>query len=138
MIVEIEPRSPVPPYEQLRQQVAGMITARTLEPGLRLPPIRQLAADLDLAPGTVARAYRELEADGLVIAQGRRGTRVAESTQWRSGLDADDTDQRLDQAARHYVTLARQLGVSPADALARVGDAFDVHPEEVSAAFPKS
>lgn len=125
MIVEIDPRSSLPPYEQLRQQIATMITQGTLEPARRLPPIRQLAADLDLAPGTVARAYRELEAEGLVVARGRRGTRVADPDHWAAAIDADEAQQRLANAAEQYATLARQLGASPAQALDHVRDALD-------------
>ena len=125
MIVEIDPHSPLPPYEQLREQIAGMITSGTLEPGSRLPPIRQLASDLDLAAGTVARAYRELEGDRLVVTAGRRGTRVSDPASWSAGVPAAEAQRRLDEAAQRYATLARQLGVSVAEALARVGDALD-------------
>lgn len=125
MIVEIDDGSPLPPYEQLRQQVASMITAGVLEPGLRLPPIRQLAADLELAPGTVARAYRELETDGLVVAGGRRGTHVASRDDWARTLGSDEAETRLQQAAQRYATLARQLRVSTHEALMTVQGALE-------------
>jgi DNA-binding transcriptional regulator YhcF (GntR family) len=60
-VLTINLDSPVPPYEQLREQIAGLIGAGELKPGARLPPVRQLAADLGIAGGTVARAYRELD-----------------------------------------------------------------------------
>lgn len=129
MIVEVDPRSPLPPYEQLRQQITTMITRGTLAPESRLPPIRQLAADLELAPGTVARAYRELEGDGLVVARGRRGTRVAVPEHWASMVDAEEAHQRLTAAAEQYATLVRQLGISPADGLDHVRQAL-VAPSE--------
>ena len=66
MILEIDPRSAIPPYEQLRQQVTALVLGGALEAGDRLPASRQLANDLGLAGGTVARAYRELESDGVV------------------------------------------------------------------------
>ena len=62
MIVGLDPQSPVPPYEQLRGQIAGAIARGELRAEERLPTVRQLAADLRLAVNTVARAYRELEA----------------------------------------------------------------------------
>jgi DNA-binding transcriptional regulator YhcF (GntR family) len=68
--------SPVPPYEQLREQIAGLIATGRLQAGQRLPPVRQVAADLGLAGGTVARAYRELAQAGLVEGGGRHGTVV--------------------------------------------------------------
>lgn len=55
----------MPPYEQIRGQLATMIASGVLRPGDQLPSIRQLAADLGLAANTVARSYRELVAAGL-------------------------------------------------------------------------
>lgn len=132
MIIRVDPDGPVPPYEQVRSQVAAMITAGTLPPGFRLPPIRQLATDLDLAAGTVARAYRELDAAGLVDTRGRRGTTVADPEAWGTTTQAPDVEAALDDAAANYVTLARQLGVASERALEHVraalaGPTTDVH-----------
>lgn len=66
---------PTPPYEQLRRQFVELIHSGVLSAGDRLPPLRQLAADLGLAVGTVARTYRELEAAELVVSR-RRGRRA--------------------------------------------------------------
>lgn len=65
-----------PPYEQVRGQLAGLIRAGALRPGDKLPVVRALAADLGIATNTVARAYRELEAGGLVTTRRRVGTIV--------------------------------------------------------------
>lgn len=69
--VHVDTASPVPPYEQIRAQLAALITTGRMPEGERLPTVRQLAADLGLAAGTVARAYRELEAASLI--RTRRG-----------------------------------------------------------------
>ncbi|WP_172121125.1 GntR family transcriptional regulator [Actinomyces faecalis] len=69
--------SPTPPFEQVRSQIASLIVDGALTEGQRLPPVRQLAGDLRLAPGTVARAYKELEAAGMVVTRRAAGTRVA-------------------------------------------------------------
>lgn len=76
MEIRLDPTDKAPPYEQIKAAVIGLIASGTLTPGFRLPPIRQLAGDLGLAANTVARAYRELEADGFVHSRGRRGTTV--------------------------------------------------------------
>lgn len=115
MIVEVDERSPVPPYEQLRSQVAAIITSGSLGVGERLPTIRQLAGDLGIAPGTVQRAYRELEADGLIVSRGRRGTTVAPRASWRADTDVDAA---LADAVHRFATEVRQLGVDPDTALA--------------------
>ncbi len=73
----VDTTNPTPPYEQLRRQLADLITGGALPPGERLPPLRQLAGDLGLAVGTVARTYRELETAGLITSRRGGGTRVA-------------------------------------------------------------
>ena len=74
--ITVDVTSPTPPYEQIRAQVAGFIATGLLLAGARLPTMRALAADLGVAVGTVARAYRELEAGGLVASRRRTGTVV--------------------------------------------------------------
>lgn len=76
MNLAVDTASSVPPYEQLRAQIATMVSSGALAAGTRLATVRQMAADLGLAPNTVARAYRELEADGVIDTHGRRGTFV--------------------------------------------------------------
>ena len=64
-------------YEQIVAQAKEAVAMGKLLAGERLPTVRQLADELDIAPGTVARAYGELERLGVVITEGKRGTRVA-------------------------------------------------------------
>ena len=65
-----------PIYEQLVRQIKHAITTGVLKPGDQLPTVRDLAVKLVINPNTVARAYRELEQDGLVESNTRRGTVV--------------------------------------------------------------
>jgi DNA-binding transcriptional regulator YhcF (GntR family) len=121
--LEIDPGSAVPPFEQMRAQVAGLIAGGALPPGMRLPPIRQLAGDLGLAPGTVARAYRELELSGLVVSRGRHGTRVAEAAD-RRAAEAPPNTAHLDEAAATFAAAAGRTGSSLEQALEAVRRAF--------------
>jgi len=114
----IDPAAPVPPYEQLRQQITALVLAGALAPGDRLPSIRQLANDLGIAGGTVARAYRELEADGVVATHGRHGTLI-EGPPSRSAPAPN-----LLEAARSYAEQASRSGASLEDALTAVRVAF--------------
>jgi GntR family transcriptional regulator len=68
--------SSVPLFEQLRLNIIERADNGTLAPGTRLPAVRNLAAELGVAPHTVARAYKELEAAGIVATRGRNGTVV--------------------------------------------------------------
>jgi DNA-binding transcriptional regulator YhcF (GntR family) len=118
VIVEVDTTSPVPPYEQLRSQIAALVSTGALSPGSRLASIRQLANDLGVATGTVARAYRELEAQGVVRTGGRHGTVIAEGQARPAGGDA------LLGAARRYVINARRRGAGMEDAVAAVRAAW--------------
>ena len=112
----VDPTSDQPPFDQLRTQVARRAASGDLAPGTRLPTVRALAAELGLAANTVARAYRELEADGVVVTEGRRGTFVA-ATEAASSADAR-------AAAADYVAAVRRLGLGPAEATRLVEQAW--------------
>ncbi len=103
-----DPTSDVAPYEQLRTQIAGRAAGGSLAPGTRLPTVRALAEELGLAVNTVAKVYRALEADGVVVTQGRRGTFVASSTVASS--------HAADQAVASYVASCRRLGLTVSEA----------------------
>jgi DNA-binding transcriptional regulator YhcF (GntR family) len=113
---------PTPPYEQLRRQLAGLIRSGTLPAGSRLPPLRQLAGDLGLAVGTVARTYRELETDGLIVSRRGGGTRVAEAAADRTPMDRSAV---LHGAAAEFVRHARAAGADPAEIITAVRQALD-------------
>ncbi|MFK4853499.1 GntR family transcriptional regulator [Microbacterium sp. ZW T6_19] len=67
------------PALDIYRQLRGLILAGHLGAGERLPPVRQTATDLGVAPGTAAKAYKMLENDGLVITRTAAGTRVSTS-----------------------------------------------------------
>jgi DNA-binding transcriptional regulator YhcF (GntR family) len=75
--IQIDDNSGASIYEQIISQIQESVATDRLRAGDRLPPVRQLADLLDIAPGTVARAYGELERLGVVVTEGARGTRVA-------------------------------------------------------------
>lgn len=75
-MISIDPSAAASPVEQIRSQLAARIRAGQLAADTRLPSVRQLAADLRVAPGSVAKAYRELETAGLIRTMRAAGTRV--------------------------------------------------------------
>lgn len=105
----IDPASPTPPFEQVRAQIARRAASGDLPPGTRLPSVRALATQLRLATNTVARVYKELESDGVVVTEGRKGTSVAPSRR----AEAPDSLS----AADDYVARARRLGLERSEAL---------------------
>ncbi|WP_189217200.1 MULTISPECIES: GntR family transcriptional regulator [Streptomyces] len=104
------------PYEQVRAQISEQARSGGLPVGYRLPTVRGLAERLGLAAGTVAKAYRALEADGVIETRGRNGTFVA-----AAGAAAD---REAAAAAQVFVERVRRLGLSEPDALAAVRDAL--------------
>ncbi len=82
-----------PAYQQIADFVRKQVALGQLRPGERLPAIRELAQRLGLDPGTVARAYQELERDGAIIARGRSGSFIAEA-------------RRLGRSERGHLTAA--------------------------------
>jgi DNA-binding transcriptional regulator YhcF (GntR family) len=113
MRIAIDPLSAVPVSEQLVTRLRTAVERGRPAPGERLPPVRELAADLGLAPNTVAKAYRALERDGYLVARGRAGTFVVEALPARP----DAVEDRLREAAAAFARRARQLGARDADAL---------------------
>lgn len=114
--LEIDLTSSVPPYEQIRLQVLAHIAAGHLRVGDRLPTIRALAADLGVATGTVARAFRELEQAGVVTTRRRTGTVVTDG--------AAPPDDAVRRAATHLVDVARGAGLSDDEVLDAVRGAL--------------
>ncbi len=74
MLLRLDLESGVPLYLQITQQVRRLIASGTLAPGDQLPTVRELAAELVVNPNTVARAYRDLEHDGVVETRRGQGT----------------------------------------------------------------
>lgn len=91
-MITVDDRDPTPLFEQIRRGITDAITTGALADGARLPSVRQLASDLRIAPGTVARAYAALESEGRVTTNRATGTRVR----------ATPSDPALHAAARAF------------------------------------
>ena len=113
----IDAGSALPPFEQLRAQIATRAASGDLPAGTRLPTVRALAAELGVAANTVAKAYRALETDGVVLTEGRRGTTISPSA---AGASTDAHD-----AAAAYVATARPLGLTLPEAVRLVEQAWN-------------
>jgi DNA-binding transcriptional regulator YhcF (GntR family) len=100
-------------YEQIIAQVQEGVATGVLQPGDRLPTVRQLADELDIAPGTVARAYSELERLAVVVTEGARGTRIAERT--KRMAETPDKPETLAGLLRPVAVAAFHLGATAAD-----------------------
>jgi len=115
-LFKIDAQPDMPLFEQVRIRVIAAVREGALPAGTRLPTVRELAGQLGLAVNTVARAYRELEAAGIVETRGRFGSFVASS---------DPVDTAMTAAAGAFVAVARKVGLGRDDALRYLDAAFD-------------
>ncbi|MDT0451226.1 GntR family transcriptional regulator [Streptomyces hesseae] len=105
-----------PPYEQIRAGIAERARAGELPVGYKLPTVRGFAEELGLAANTVAKAYRALEADGVIETRGRNGTFIA--------APGDTAAREAAAAAVAFAQRAHRLGLDHDAALAAASDAL--------------
>lgn len=120
MNIIIETAAPEPVYEQIVRQIHDGVKSGVLKPGSPLPPVRQLAGDLMLNRNTVARAYKLLEDQGVILTAGRKGTFVHQGA----------VQEVVRLKTNHAQRLIRQL----IEALSAQG----FSPDEISHAFNSS
>jgi DNA-binding transcriptional regulator YhcF (GntR family) len=114
MQIHLSPNDGVPIYLQIVQQVKYLVASGRLAPGDELPTIRALAERLLVNPNTVARAYRELESDGVVTTRRGAGTHVADAG---SPLARRECLHALGQRIDALLAEARQMNVSTEEVL---------------------
>jgi GntR family transcriptional regulator len=121
MDISVLVSSPEPVYEQIVRQVQAGITAGLLQPGDALPTVRQLANDLELNRNTVARAYKLLEDQGVILTAGRKGTFVRDDAAREVGRFKSDQAGRQ---VRELVSALRGTGLNGAEISALFKDAL--------------
>ncbi|MGW1074572.1 GntR family transcriptional regulator [Streptomyces sp. NPDC002537] len=99
----VDPDAAEPPYEQIRAGIAERARSGVLPVGYKLPTVRGFAEELGLAANTVAKAYRALEADGVIETRGRNGTFVA--------APGDAAARETAAAAEAFAQRAHRLGL---------------------------
>jgi GntR family transcriptional regulator len=115
----ISTASRVPIYQQLAQQIREAIARGELQPEANLPSVRQLSRELVVNPNTVARAYTELEREGLLVSRPGRGIYVAQP---RNDLTRAARDRRLTERLDRWLTEAVNLGYSADEVLRLVAE----------------
>lgn len=116
--LDVNPRSGVPLYVQIVQQVKHAIDVGALQPGEQLPTVRQLASELTIAPNTIVKAYNELQAMNLIDSRAGVGTVVT------ANLDSNNSNIRTRQVTllrerlSHIVRDAATIGINADQLLA--------------------
>ena len=109
-MIHLDHRDSRPIYEQIADALRRQIDAGILQPGEKLPSVRELSGQLTINPNTIQRAYRELEADGRIESFAGKGSFV------RSGCAGGDIWKNLDDAVRDL----RARGVTTEQLLAHI------------------
>ncbi len=122
MLLRVNPSSGLPLYLQIQAQVKNAVAAGALKPGAAMPSVRKLASDLGINPNTVARAYLDLERDGVIHAVPGGGTFVADGN---PGLLKTERVRRLRPLARQVAVEGKQLRLTPEEIAAMVQEELD-------------
>jgi GntR family transcriptional regulator len=105
MLLDIEPKSPVPIWEQIVAQVTFAIASGAVEVGTLIPSVREVGDQVIVNPNTVARAYQELERRGVLVARRGKGMEVtADAPGLCAAQRQDIVRQRIREALREAVS----------------------------------
>jgi len=112
VLIKVDMRGFVPLYEQVKAEIRRLAALGAVKPHDPLPSIRELAAEILVNPNTVARAYRELEQEGLIYTQKGRGSFLSARRAQDMGRDIEaHLNRKMDEAVREI----RKFGLSPAE-----------------------
>jgi GntR family transcriptional regulator len=118
----LDPKSGVPAYRQIIDQVQGGLASGALAAGDQLPTVRQLAVDLAINPNTVLRAYRELEIRGVLDTQQGTGTFISDR---KIIQDEPERGRKLEQLVSEFVARAGAGGFTVQDLMSRLSELDD-------------
>ena len=121
MLVRVHPASGIPIYLQIESQVKQAIAAGALKQEESLPPVRKLAAELRVNPNTVARAYQNLERDGIIRTVQGGGCYVNGQS---PGLLKSEKLRRLRPLAQQLAVEAKQLLLTEEDTMRLLKESF--------------
>ncbi len=112
MLIRVEPNADVPVFQQIVDQVKAAIARGACRPGDVIPSVRQMAADSLVNPNTVARSYRELEREGVVVTRRGFGVIVAPNATERC---RQDRRTAIRDGIAELVRDALDAGLTPCD-----------------------
>ncbi|MFO8062257.1 MAG: GntR family transcriptional regulator [bacterium] len=121
MNIFIDSNSPLAVYKQIKNQIKGLIIQSELPEGTVLPSIRTLAGYLEIANNTVARAYYELEKEGYLKLDGRRGS-IVRKTQETDELQRNEFLMNLTE---EFLLRSREYGYTSEEITAAIEEMYN-------------
>jgi GntR family transcriptional regulator len=129
MYIVVDPKSGVPLYTQVKEQMRLAVATGALRAGDQVPTVRELAARVLINPNTVARAYRDLQAEGLLASRQGSGTFVADGAE---ALGQAESHRLVGDQLQRVAALAASLGVSARQFQQMAGQAHEGAVEQSS------
>jgi len=114
MLISINPKSALPIYHQIAEQIRRSVAAGKLQPGEQLPSVRELATQILVNPNTVARVYRDLEQEGLLETRRGQGTYISAAA---AALAEAERKKLIAEQLKKTAQDVRHFGLSPESAL---------------------
>ena len=114
MWFHIDPSSGTPIYRQIVDQVRQAVASGVMRPGDRLPSVREMAVELAVNPNTIAKAYQELERDGVIETPRGKGSYIADR---EHTLSAEERRRQFAEAVDKLVADAYRLGIDSESAV---------------------
>jgi GntR family transcriptional regulator len=115
---QLNPKSGVPIYRQIQDQIRYGIASGLLGPGEQLPTVRSLAVELSVNPNTVIKAYSELEREGILTTEQGSGTFVA--AQQPAPLADENRQSKLETLCSEFLAQAARFGFSSQDLMSGI------------------
>ena len=97
-MIKLDLKRDTPIYEQIIEQVKFHVVKGNIKPGMPIPSVRKLALELSITPGTVAKAYQELERDGIIYSVGGKGSFISSNAEAKN-IQLEQVKMKLYQAA---------------------------------------
>jgi GntR family transcriptional regulator len=120
--LKVDPKSATPLWRQLEESVRHLVGSGTWEPGMPVPSVRSLAAELIVNPATIAKAYQRLVDLGVLVVRRGEGTFVAPKPPILARAERTRT---LREGAEKYAALTATIGAEPEEALKTLEVVFD-------------
>jgi len=122
MYISVDPKSSTPLYVQIKEQMRLAVASGAIKPGEQVPTVRDLATQLRINLNTVARAYRELQSEGLLTSRQGSGTFVSPDAQ---AISQTESRQMVRQMLDRVAATARSLQIERDELLALVAEVID-------------
>ena len=103
----VNPRSKQPIYEQLVEQLRRQLCLGVVKAGQAMPSVRQRATELGINPNTIQKAYRRMEAEGMIVTVPGKGSFISDNLADMLGRQREEQLQRV----RQQLVACRDMGL---------------------------